>query len=116
MDRHGRTQTACDLCPCQSVSVRGSCRLPDHHDRGRHAAADVAREKSFCPRDLPLTRTLGEMFKHLDDLTNSGGSDRMTVADQAATGVDRQISDFKSRISDLDQVANRWERGRTAFE
>src|SRR5436190_966220 len=71
--------------------VERSTAAPDHGDRSRQAAAHVEREKSLCFLDLTRASLFGQLLIGFKHLTNSGRPDRMTVADQAAACVHRNL-------------------------
>src|ERR1700757_3883783 len=85
----------------------GLTATPNHGDRSRQAAAHVESEKSFHVLDLTSAGLPAELLIRFEHLANTGRAYRVTVADQAAPGIDRN---FESRFGFF--RAHLWQRRR----
>src|SRR5437762_4438670 len=74
----------------QTVIAR-SIAAPNHGHRSRKAAAHVKREEFSHVFDLACTRLPRELLIFFNDLANSGRADGMTIADQTAACVHRNL-------------------------
>src|SRR3954453_24142822 len=77
-----------------SLSKKRRFRLvaaPNHRYGSREASAHVEGQEFFRALNLPRAGLFGLVLISLIDLTNARRADRMTIADQAAAGVDRDL-------------------------
>src|SRR5947209_3027164 len=76
--------------PKQPV-VAESAATPNHGHRSRQAAAHVEREEFFHVLDLASAGLLAELLIGFEDLANAGRAHGMTVANQTAASVHRNL-------------------------
>src|SRR5436190_19140248 len=68
---------------------------PNHGDGSSEASAHVKGKETLYPFNLPRFRLFSQLLVSIKYLTHAGRSNRMAVANQAATGVDRNLpADF----------------------
>src|SRR5205814_7307174 len=83
---------------------RGLIPSPNHGDGSREASTHVKGKETLYPFNLPRIRLPSQLLVSLKHLTHACGSNRMAIANQAATGVDWNLpADFATNMfaSDL---------------
>src|SRR5262245_22862074 len=75
----------------QTRRARRSIASPDHRHGSREAAAHVEREKSFRALDLLRASLFGELLIRFKNLSNTSRSDGVTIRNQAAARVHRNL-------------------------
>src|SRR5690349_16653384 len=85
---------------------------PNHGNGSSQTSTHVEGQITFRAFDLSLARLPGQLLIGFDDLAHAGCSNRMTITNQSATGIDRSFpADFTFDVL----TPNLRKRGRSAL-
>src|SRR5438552_18734817 len=110
--RNGRAKLMFVRASLASAECNGLIPSPNHGDGSSEASAHVKGKETLYPFNLPRLRLLSQLLVSIKYLTHTGSSNRIAIANQAATGIDRNLpADFAADMfaSDLRK------RGRSAL-
>src|SRR5262245_23950202 len=85
----------------------GSALYPEHVDRAGRAEADHVGQADLRPLDLSRARLAAEVLRHLEDVGDAGGTQRMPLREEparhvhgdAAAPLDLALVDQASRLA-----------------